>query len=34
MLKLPDGTTETFKAGPEVRNFDKLKVGDQVLIRN
>jgi hypothetical protein len=34
MLKLPDGTTETFKAGPEVRSFDKLRVGDQVLIRN
>ena len=34
MLKLPDGTTVTFKAGPEVRSFDKLKVGDQVLIRN
>ena len=34
MLKLPDGTTVTFKAGPEVGTFDKLKVGDQVLIRN
>jgi hypothetical protein len=34
MLKLPDGTKVTFKAGPEVRNFDQLKVGDQVLIRN
>ncbi|HVP76510.1 MAG TPA: hypothetical protein VMV04_01305 [Thermodesulfobacteriota bacterium] len=34
MLRLPDGTTVTFKAGPEVRNFDNLKVGDQVLIRN
>jgi len=34
MLKLPDGTTVTFKAGPEVETFDKLKVGDQVLIRN
>ncbi len=34
MLKLPDGSTVTFKAGPEVKNFDKLKVGDQVLIRN
>jgi len=31
---LPDGTTVTFKAGPEVGTFDKLKVGDQVLIRN
>jgi len=34
MLKLPDGTTAIFKAGPEVKNFDQLKVGDQVLIRN
>ena len=33
-LKLPDGTTAIFKAGEEVRNFDQLKVGDQVLIRN
>ena len=33
-LKLPDGTTETFKAGPEVGNFDRIKVGDQVFIRN
>jgi len=33
-LKLPDGTTTTFKAWPEARNFDQLKVGDQVLIRN
>jgi len=34
MLRLPDGTTVTFRAGPDVRNFDELKVGDQVLIRN
>ncbi len=33
-LKFPDGTTATFKAGPEVRNFDQVKVGDQVYIRN
>ena len=33
-LKFPDGTTVTFKASPEARNFDQLKVGDQVLIRN
>lgn len=33
-LKLPDGTMLTFKAGPEVRNFDQVKVGDKVLIRN
>ena len=32
-LKLPDGTMVTFKAGPEVRNFDHVKVGDKVLIR-
>ncbi len=33
-LKLPDGTTATFKAWPEARDFDQLKVGDQVLIHN
>jgi hypothetical protein len=32
-LKLPDGTMLTFKAGPEVRNFDLVRVGDKVLIR-
>lgn len=32
-LKLPDGTVLTFKAGPEVRNFDQVKAGDKVLIR-
>ncbi len=32
-LKLPDGTMLTFKAGPEVRNFDQVKAGDKVLIR-
>ena len=33
-IKLPDGTTKIFKAGPEVGNFNLLKVGDPVLIRN
>ncbi len=33
-IRLPDGTTVTFKAGPEVNSFDQLKVGDQVLVRN
>jgi hypothetical protein len=33
-IKLSDGTTVTFKAGPEVESFRQLKVGDQVLIRN
>jgi hypothetical protein len=33
-LRLPDGTTVTFKAGPEVNSFLQLKVGDQVLVRN
>ena len=31
-LKLPDGTTMSFKANPGVKNFDQLKVGDKVLI--
>jgi len=29
-LKFPDGRMQTFEAGPEVRNFDQIKVGDQV----
>jgi hypothetical protein len=29
-LKLPDGTTRTFKVGPEVKNFDQIKAGDNV----
>jgi hypothetical protein len=29
-LKAADGTVETFKLGEEVRNFDQIKVGDQV----
>lgn len=32
-LKLPDGTVLTFEAGPEVKNFDLVKVGDKVVIR-
>ena len=33
-IRLPDGTAVTFKAGPEVKSFDQLRVGDQVLVRN
>ena len=29
-LKFADGTTQAYKAGPEVRNFDQVSVGDQV----
>ena len=29
-LKFPDGRMQVFEAGPEVRNFDQIKVGDQV----
>jgi len=29
-LKVPDGTTRTFKVGPEVKNFDQIKAGDKV----
>jgi hypothetical protein len=29
-LKMPDGKVKTFKLGKEVRNFDQIKVGDQV----
>ncbi len=32
-LKLPDGTMVAFKARPELKNFDLVKVGDKVLIR-
>ena len=32
-LMLADGTTETFHAGPEVKDFDQIKVGDQVILR-
>ena len=33
MLKLPDGTMLAFKARPELKDFDLVKVGDKVLIR-
>jgi len=29
-LKMPDGTTRTFKIGPEVKNFDQIAAGDKV----
>ncbi len=29
-LKFPDGKTQVITCGPEVRNFDQMKVGDQV----
>ncbi len=29
-LKAADGALMTFKAGPEVRNFDRIRVGDRV----
>ncbi len=29
-VKAPDGTTRTFKVGPEVKNFDQIKAGDKV----
>lgn len=31
-LVSPDGTKTTFKAGPEVINFDQIRVGDQVKV--
>ncbi len=31
VLRNQDGTTSSFTAGPEVRNFDQIKRGDQVL---
>jgi hypothetical protein len=30
LLKYPDGTTTTYKAGPEVERFNQIKVGDVV----
>lgn len=30
VLKHPDGSTTTYECGPDVRNFDQIKVGDQV----
>lgn len=32
-LRLADGTTETFRARPEVKDFDQVKVGDSVILR-
>jgi len=32
-LKLPDGTIVTFSFGPEVRTFEQMNVGDQVLLK-
>jgi hypothetical protein len=29
-LKMPDGAMKTLKCGPEVRNFEQIKAGDQV----
>src|SRR5207244_178156 len=31
-LKGPQGNEETVTAGPDVKNFDKMKVGDQVNV--
>ena len=30
VLAHPDGSTTTYECGPDVRNFDQIKVGDQV----
>ena len=32
-LKGPEGNVRTITAGPEVKNFDQIKVGDQVAVR-
>lgn len=32
-LKGPEGNSVVVQAGPEVRNFDQIKVGDQVVVR-
>jgi len=32
-IKGPKGNVETVKAGPEVKNLDKIKVGDKVVVR-
>jgi hypothetical protein len=31
-LKSPDGNLKNYKLGPEVKNFDQIKVGDQVKV--
>ena len=30
VLRHPDGTTDSYECGPDVRNFNQIKVGDQV----
>ena len=32
VLQRPDGSQVTYKCGPEVRNFDQIKAGDQVTV--
>ena len=32
-LKWPDGTQRTYTAGPEVRNFDQIRMGDRVTMK-
>ena len=32
-LRLPDGTREAVRLGPEVRNFAQIRVGDEVVVR-
>ncbi len=32
-FKMPNGMQRTVKAGPEVRNFDQIKVGDKITAR-
>ena len=32
-IKGPRGNVETLTAGPEVKNFDQIKVGDKVALR-
>ena len=32
-LRLPDGTKQTFAVDPEVKNLDKVKRGDQVVVQ-
>jgi hypothetical protein len=32
VLQRPDGSQTTYECGPEVRNFDQLKVGDKITV--
>ncbi|HTY86119.1 MAG TPA: hypothetical protein VMB80_01530 [Candidatus Acidoferrum sp.] len=32
VLQRPDGSATTYECGPDVRNFDQIKVGDQVTV--